>query len=103
MKRPLHLERQDNPESVSASRAGLIARVWQVVEFVENIRADLRTSPQKDPIAIALTTATQQLILAAGMMGPKTAQPPAPRVERVAGEGDLVPSIRVKERRSVGA
>lgn len=102
MKRPLHLERQENPESLSASRAGLIARLWQGIEFIENIRADLRTAAQKDPVAVALTMATQQLVIAAGMIGPKAAPAPA-RVERVVAEGEVVPSIRVKERRSVTA
>lgn len=97
----LTLARQE-PEQLSVSRAGLIARIWQGIEFIELIRADLRTSPQKDPVAITLTAATNQMLLAASLLGPKSAQPAPPRVEHEPAEPGMVPSIRVRERRGTG-
>ena len=90
MKR-LTLAKQDAPVSISAPAAEIISRLWQAVAFLEEVRADLtrlvRVSPSRDAAAIAITSGTQQLVLAAGILAPKIRQP-----QRV-----VVPSAKAKQ------
>lgn len=60
---------------LSSSRAELICRVWQGISFIEEIREALRTAPQTDPVAVALTAATHQLVIAAGLLTPRLNKP----------------------------
>jgi hypothetical protein len=81
MKRALRLDRQDVQESIGAKRAEIISRLWQAIAFLEEVRADLgngvRMSPAREQASIAITSSTQQLVLAAGILAPKSMRPEA--------------------------
>lgn len=87
-------------EALSSSRADQISRIWQAIAFIEEIRAELRTAPARDTVAIQLTESTQHLVLAATLMLPRIAQPQA-----MAEEPATAPrwTAQEKERRAHGA
>jgi hypothetical protein len=61
---------------MTASRADMISRLWNVVAYLEEVRGelpqcrDLRTTRATDPIAILLTECTQRLVVAVGLLHP---------------------------------
>jgi hypothetical protein len=92
MKPGLRLDRQELQESIGAKRAEIISRLWQAIAFLEEIRADMgtgvRVSASRDQAGIAITSATQQLVLSAGILAPKMARlEAAPHEEQKASQG----------------
>lgn len=67
-------------EHMNAVRADIISRTWAAISHVEQIKTDLeqhvRTGAARNAAASALTSAMQQLVLAADVLVPPESRGP---------------------------